>query len=75
MIILGQTCFFCLLVCIINHLAYPEIGLFGLFFQPEQYFSLTTIQPEQCFQSVSVKFQQAEQIQSSLLSSVVRRLY
>ena len=28
---------------------------FGLFFQPEQYFSLTTIQPEQCF---SARFSQ-----------------
>ncbi|XP_066353005.1 uncharacterized protein [Miscanthus floridulus] len=28
--------------------AYLETGLFGLFFQPEQCFSLTTIQPEQC---------------------------
>jgi len=26
--------------------------LVRLFFQPEQYFSLTTIQPEQCFQPV-----------------------
>ena len=26
-----------------------NLGLFGLFFQPEQYFSLTTIQSEQCF--------------------------
>ena len=30
------------------------------FFQPEQYFSLTTIQSEQCFQPVSVKIQPAE---------------
>jgi len=29
--------------------AYPIFGLFGFFFQPEQYFSLTTIQPEQYF--------------------------
>jgi len=34
--------------------AYP---VFDLFFQPEQYFSLTTIQPEQCF---SAKFQTSE---------------
>ena len=40
--------------------AYPIFGLLGWFFQPEQYFSLTTIQPEQCFQSVSAKIQQAE---------------
>ena len=26
-----------------------KFGLFGLFFQPEQCFSLTTILPEQCF--------------------------
>ena len=29
-----------------NVSAYPIFDLFGLFFQPEQYFSLTTIQPE-----------------------------
>ena len=29
--------------------AYPIFGLFGFFFQSKQYFSLTTIQPEQCF--------------------------
>ena len=29
--------------------AYLISGLFGFFFQPEQYFSLTTFQPEQCF--------------------------
>ena len=29
--------------------AYSIFDLFGLFFQPEQYFSLTAIQPEQCF--------------------------
>jgi len=34
---------------------YPEAGLFGFFFQPEQCFSLTTIQLEQCF---SVSFSQ-----------------
>ena len=37
--------------------AYPIFGLFGFFFQPEQYFSLTIIQPEQCF---SAKFQTNE---------------
>jgi len=37
--------------------AYPIFGLFGLFFQPEQYFSLTAIQLKQCF---SVKFQTSE---------------
>jgi len=37
--------------------AYP---IFGLFFQLEQCFSLTTIQPEQYFQPVSAKIQQAE---------------
>ena len=30
-----------------------KFGLFGLFFQPEQYFSLTTIQPEQYFSTFS----------------------
>jgi len=34
--------------------AYPIFGLFGFFFQPVQYFCLTTIQPEQYF---SAKFQ------------------
>jgi len=29
--------------------AYLIFGLFGFFFQAEQCFSLTTIQPEQCF--------------------------
>ena len=34
-----------------------KFGLFGLFFQPEQCFSLTTIQSEQCF---SAKIQTSE---------------
>ena len=40
--------------------AYLKAGLFGLFFQSEQCFSLTAIQPEQCFQPISAKIQQAE---------------
>ena len=40
--------------------AYPISDLFDFFFQPEQYFSLTTIQPEQCFQLVSAKILPAE---------------
>ena len=35
--------------------AYPIFGLFGFFFQPEQYFPFTPIQSEQCF---SVSFSQ-----------------
>jgi len=31
-----------------------KFGLFGLFFQPEQYFSLTTIQPEQCISLTTI---------------------
>jgi len=37
-----------------------KFGLFGLFFPPEQCFSLTTIQPKQCFQPVSAKVQSSE---------------
>ena len=40
--------------------AYPKTALFSLFFQSEQCFSLTRIQPEQCFQPVSAIIQQAE---------------
>ena len=54
-----------------------KFGLFGLFFQPEQCFSLTTIQPEQylqfsqnsIFQPVLAKIQQAEQDPSSTASA------
>ena len=36
-------------------------GYFAFFFHPKQCFSLTTIQPEQCFQPVLAKILPAEQ--------------
>ena len=39
---------------------YIRLRLVRLLFQSEQCFSLTTIQPEQCFQLVSAKFQTSE---------------
>ena len=38
--------------------AYPACS--ASFFEPEQCFSLTTIQPKQCFQPVSAKFQTSD---------------
>ena len=52
--------FFLIITLLSPYTAYSIFDLFGLFFQPEQYFSFTTIQTEQCFQPVSAKIQQVE---------------
>ena len=49
-------------------------GLFGLFFQPEQCFSLTTIQAEQCFQPVSAKIQTSERGHYNNLQAAIHTL-